>query len=131
MTGCAHGLKKNERICSRRLMDELFSGDGSKGVSVYPIRAVYMTKEQQQDMPPVMMMVSVSKRHFKRAVKRNRVKRQLREAYRLNKEILWNKATEKGCNIVVAFIWIADEIVSSAEVSSKMATLMRKIAERL
>ena len=72
-----HTLPKEERLCSRKALEELFGG-GHQSVSAFPIRAVYMPNE----VGVVRVMVSVSKRYFKRAVKRNRIKRQLREAYR-------------------------------------------------
>ena len=58
---------------------------------------------------PVSILVSVSKRRFKRAVKRNRVKRQIREAYRMNKHGLLAVLTEKKCRLAVAFIYLSDQ----------------------
>ena len=68
-------------------------------------------------------MVSVSKRFFKRAVKRNRIKRQLREAYRLNKHIL--RPSCRGINI--AFLWNCNEILPTEKVMEKMKNLLIKI----
>ena len=61
----------------------MFEGGVSKSFSIFPIRVVYMPVEQGE--APASILISVSKRRFKRAVKRNRVKRQIREAYRKNK----------------------------------------------
>ena len=58
----------------------MFEGGVSKSFSIFPIRVVYMPVEQGE--VPASILISVSKRRFKRAVKRNRVKRQIREAYR-------------------------------------------------
>ena len=60
----------------------MFEGGVSKSFSIFPIRVVYMPVEQGE--APASILISVSKRRFKRAVKRNRVKRQIREAYRKN-----------------------------------------------
>ena len=70
-------------------------------------------------------MVSVSKRFFKRAVKRNRIKRQLREAYRLNKHIL--KPTTGGLNI--AFLWVSNDLIPTQKVMERMQNLLTKINE--
>lgn len=74
-------------------------------------------------------MFSVSKRHFKHAVDRNRTKRLIREAYRLNKEILFNQLKEKSLNI--AFIWISDELSDFATVEAKVKNLLQRIGENL
>ena len=75
---------------------------------------------------------SVSKRHFKRAVKRNRVKRQLREAYRLSKQLLYDKLEQVPQRaVVIAFIWLSDELYSTAEVIRCIEILMKRLTEKL
>ena len=115
-----HTLPKEERLCSRKALEELFGG-GHQSVSAFPIRAVYMPNE----VGVVRVMVSVSKRYFKRAVKRNRIKRQLREAYRLQKELL--KPLTGGLDI--AFLWTSDEQLPTEKVFQKMQTLLQRIHE--
>ena len=115
-----HTLPKEERLCSRKVLEELFGG-GHQSVSAFPIRAVYMPNE----VGVVRVMVSVSKRYFKRAVKRNRIKRQLREAYRLQKELL--QPLTGGLDI--AFLWTCDEQVPTEKVFQKMQTLLQRIHE--
>ena len=113
-------LPKEERLYSRKALEALFGG-GSKSILAYPVRAVFQKTEETG----IRIMVSVSKRFFKRAVKRNRIKRQLREAYRLNKRIL--QPAEGGLNI--AFLWNSNELLPSAKVMEKMQTLLSKINE--
>ena len=75
-------------------------------------------------------MVSVPKRFFKRAVKRNRVKRQIREAYRRNKGIVL-RAMEKepGKVVEMAFIWIDQNLHQSREIEGKMKKMLHRISE--
>ncbi|MBR3858055.1 MAG: ribonuclease P protein component [Bacteroidaceae bacterium] len=115
-----HTLPKEERLCSRKALEELFGG-GHQSVSAFPIRAVYMPNE----VGVVRVMVSVSKRYFKRAVKRNRIKCQLREAYRLQKELL--QPLTGGLDI--AFLWTSDEQLPTEKVFQKMQTLLQRIHE--
>ena len=115
-----HTLPKEERLCSRKALEELFGG-GHQSVSAFPVRAVYMPNE----VGVVRVMVSVSKRYFKRAVKRNRIKRQLREAYRLQKELL--QPLTGGLDI--AFLWTSDEQLPTEKVFQKMQTLLQRIHE--
>ncbi|RIJ37219.1 ribonuclease P protein component [Pontibacter oryzae] len=82
----SYTFSKEEHLCSKRLISLLFSKSSS--FNLYPLRFVYYTP---QDLPPgqTQVLISVSKRYFKRAVDRNRLKRQMREAYRLHKHILY------------------------------------------
>lgn len=127
-------LPKAERINSKKQIDRLFRGGGSKAMTAFPLRMVYMVEERGEDArePAAQMMVSVPKRYFKRAVKRNRVKRQVREAYRLNKHILAESLGKVNSrNVSLCFIWNADVLHTSAEISGKVAGLLTRLAERL
>lgn len=115
-----HTLPKSERLCSRTALQRLFGGE-RRSISVFPIRAVFADSQE----PGMRIMVSVSKRHFKRAVKRNRVKRQLREAYRLNKHLLAD--LPRGLDI--AFLWNVAQVLPTPIVMLKMQQLLHRIHE--
>ena len=87
-------LPKVERLNSRILIERLFTG-GSKSLPAFPLRIVYMPVEGE-NLPAATILISVPKKRFKRAVKRNRVKRQVREAYRKNKHILLDALKNSG-----------------------------------
>ncbi len=74
---------KEEHLCRKKLIEELFSKQSSS-FGVYPLRLVWVPSVAPTTAPP-QVLISVSKRTFKRAVDRNRLKRLIREAYRLNK----------------------------------------------
>ena len=76
-------------MVSRKLMDTLFDGHG-QSMAAFPLRVVYTIQERTAFDVPVQILVSVPKKHFKHAVDRNHVKRQVREAYRLHKDILYD-----------------------------------------
>ena len=78
-----HTFPKEEHLCRKKLIEELFSKQSSS-FGVYPLRIVWI-KAAAPTMAPPQVLISVSKRTFKRAVDRNRLKRLIREAYRLNK----------------------------------------------
>ena len=122
-------LPKAERLNSYMLMEKLFAG-GSKSFPAFPLRIVYMPVEGDQ-LPTISLLISVPKKRFKRAVKRNLVKRQIREAYRMHKDILTEKLEEKGMKLVVAMIWLDNEIHTGKEVETKVMKLLQLTAEKL
>lgn len=118
------GLKKAERLCSKKAIDALFTGTDSKSLSAYPIRIVYRHTEEAG----IRILVSVSKKRFRHAVDRNRVKRQIREAYRLNKHRL-DDIAQASSGMDIAFIWLTDRHQPSQLVTAKMISLLDKIAQ--
>lgn len=124
-----YALPKKERLNSRILIEKLFSG-GSRSLPAFPLRIVYMQVEGE-NLPVASIMVSVPKKRFKRAVKRNRVKRQIREAYRMHKDILLDSLEAAGRKVAVAFIWLDNELHDSSEVEAKVKKLLQLVAERI
>lgn len=126
-------LSKSERINSKKLIDRLFKGGGAKSMSAFPLRVVFMTEDADAHEPLAKMMVSVPKRYFKRAVKRNHVKRLVREAYRRNKQVLIDtlEAEEQRKALSLCFIWTDGNLRSYEEVEHKTANLLQRIAEKI
>lgn len=122
-------LRKAERLNSKVIIGKMFEGGVSKSFSIFPLRIVYMPIAEREVSASI--LISVSKRRFKRAVKRNRVKRQIREAYRKNKHELQQLLDEKGVQLAVAFIYLSDELTSSPEIEEKMKLALMRIVEKL
>lgn len=100
-------------------------------MAAYPVRAVFLDIQVEEEVPPLQILISVPKRYHKRAVARNRVKRQVREAYRRNKAILAEALRARQRHMVVAFIWIADELCTSSRVERRVKDLLVRISESL
>lgn len=81
---------KKDKLKSKKIIEKLFSE--GKSISVYPLRLVYLQAEFEDNVL-TKTGVSVSKRNFKHAVDRNRIKRLIREAFRLNKNQYFNNIT--------------------------------------
>ncbi len=82
-----HTLGKEERLKSRKLIERLY--EEGKSIRSFPLRMVYLQTDDTSDFP-VQMAISVSKKIFKLAVDRNKIKRLLRETYRKQKSIVYN-----------------------------------------
>lgn len=107
----------------------MFEGGVSKSFSIFPIRIVYMPVEQREASATI--MISVSKRRFKRAVKRNRVKRQIREVYRKNKYLLIDELQRAEKQLAIAFIYLSDELIATAELEEKMKIALSRVSEKI
>lgn len=125
-------LSKEERIYSLSLIDDLFKGGKSRSMTIFPIRAVYKSLEDchdeagfQAQTPCPKFLVSVPKKHFHHAVDRNRVKRQVREAFRKNKQIL------RGRNVAIAFVWLSDKHAESALIERNVTSILQRISEKI
>lgn len=122
-------FKKSERLCSRILMDSLFQGK-SHSVSAYPLRAVFLPVDKDEQKG-VSVLISVPKKRFHDAVDRNRVKRQLREAYRKHKHSLMEQMETLEKGLLIAFIYVSPQIESTAYIEKRMMRLLEKISETL
>lgn len=123
---------KKERLCKHTLIEQLFVGDASQ-LKAWPLRLMYVLKDRQDEQEAaVQVLVSVSKRYFKRAVKRNRVKRQIRESFRLQRQGLMrvlNLHPQK--QLLVAFIWQDDKLHGTEMVCVKVKKLLDGLTEKL
>ena len=129
-----YSLPQAERINSKKLIDRIFRGGGSKAMTASPLRMVFLVEDRDAGcrQPAAQMMVSVPKRYFKRAVKRNLIKRQVREAYRLNKHLLPQQPADAACRTVyMCFIWTDSRVCATADVMKQMQNLLTRLAERM
>lgn len=124
----ANTLHKVERLDKKKIIEKMFAG-GSRSFSDFPLRVVYLPVEELE--ADASILISVSKRRFKRAVKRNRVKRQIREAYRVNKHELLNILVERKCRLAIAFIYLSDQLVESSIIEDRMRIALVRITEKM
>ena len=116
---------KAERISFQREIDFLFNEGTS--FAVYPLRVVYVEKHPASGVPAA-ILISVPKKRFKRAVKRNRLKRLIRETYRLNKNALWESLHLSGKGLLIAFVYIGNELCDFSILNTSMKKIIAKLA---
>lgn len=127
MTCEDYSFRKQERIVSQKLIDELFSGTGSHSMAAFPVRMVYLLRERPKDAPSAQVLISVSKRRFKHAVDRNRVKRQIREAYRKHKHE-FSACIPDGKMVAIAILWMSDKHFHPTEVEKRVTGLLQRMS---
>ncbi len=112
-----------EKLKSKKLIEALFTE--GRSVSAYPLRLVFIetTFEENQKLK---VGVSVSKRHFKKAPDRNRIKRLMREVYRLNKAAFFNNITTQYALMI---LYIGNEKPTYIEVEAAINKLFEKFAK--
>jgi len=95
----------------------------------FPLRACWrcLPAEDSTDGYPVKVLISAPKKKLHRAFQRNRAKRLMREAYRLQKHSLLALVREQGCELQLAIVWQQDSLSDYATVYAKMGKLLAKI----
>lgn len=121
-------LNRNEKLKGSKQLDELFVN--GKSFLVFPVKTVFLLTDTVEK-PAVKMGVGVSKKNFKLAVNRNRIKRLLREAYRVNKLPLIDVANEKKKNISVFFLYVDKEMIEYNKLNDKVKTAVNKLIQLL
>ena len=120
-------LKKEERLCNKKLIDELFHNGSS--FLCYHFKVSWLPVNMAQAFP-CRVLFAVPKKRYKRAVDRNLLKRRMREAYRLNKEQhLYTVLHESDKKIVFSIGYIGKEINGYELIEKKMLKLLSVLAE--
>ncbi|MEP7251157.1 MAG: ribonuclease P protein component [Ginsengibacter sp.] len=116
-------FKKAEKLKSRKLIASIFKE--GKSFSHFPFRVVYLFPEKNTSYLQVGFSVSI--KNFKKATDRNKIKRLMREAYRLQKLPLTKELTEKEIFMTLFVLYTGNEIPSYENVFEKMETLLLRL----
>ena len=100
----AFTFKKSEKLCSKKVIEQLFS-KGNSGFTLFPFRFLWVATTLDSGVP-TQILITVSKKNFPKSTQRNRIKRQIRELYRTNKEILYTDIlkTDKQFALMISYL---------------------------
>ncbi len=121
-------LGRTERLKSEKSISQIF--ETGKSLSVYPLRLIYQSKPSEKDVP-VKIGFAVPKKNFKKAVDRNLIKRRMREAYRLNKQILKIEKNKSHSGLEMMLVYQGKEAEDFEKISNCLKNLLNKLSLRL
>jgi ribonuclease P protein component len=120
---------KEERLCSKVLLQALFTSGSS--FLIYPYRVSWLITTQTQNFP-VQIVIGVSKKKFKLSVDRNLIKRKIKEVYRLNKqELLYNPLITQDYKILLSINYIGKDIVSQNMFEAKLKAVFLNLLPQI
>ena len=125
----AFGYHKKEKLKSRTELQAIFTT--GKSFSVFPLKVFFIERDNMDTSVPVRAGVGVSSKHFKKAVDRNRIKRLLREAYRLEKQNLYEALATQPKNISVFFLYLDKELPDYTLLREKMKEGLEKLIKKI
>lgn len=117
-------LKKQERLRSKLSIQKLFKS--GHHFNIYPLKIIWIFSEKKRTFP-VQVLISVPKNNFKKAVDRNYIKRIIKESYRQNKHILYDKLIFSEKNLNFAIIYLSKEIIKYHDLEKKIIRMLNRL----
>lgn len=121
-------FSKSERLCNKNITASLFKAGQS--FFVHPCNVIWLISELPVNTP-VQLLISVSKSRFPRAVDRNKIKRLIREAYRLHKGDLYNHLITSNKQMALALIYTSKKITTFNEIEKKITVALSMLTEKI
>ncbi|RME93030.1 MAG: ribonuclease P protein component [Bacteroidetes bacterium] len=121
-------FRRGERLKSHQEISRLF-GRGSQSIGKYPLRLVWREMSKRRSLYPVQFALSVPKKRFKRAVVRNRLRRRIREAWRLHKHELYARLPDDAPQLAWMVIYVGREEHDYDRIARSMRKLITQFSE--
>lgn len=120
-------LYKKEKLCSTVAVEQLFMrGSGTSGALDYPLRAVWRSNPRRRSDAPVAFLITVPKKRLRHAVDRVTMRRRIREAYRLQRQVY---PMPQGTRIDLAFVYVANRLMPYSAVYAAVGKLLARIQQ--
>jgi len=126
MATVSHTFSKDEKLCSQKLIDDIFHKKDTQSQLRFPILAVWKFTPLPS-ASPAQVLFSISAKNFKKAHDRNRIRRQLREIYRLHKNTLYDFLIKKQLQCALVLMYIAKEKLPYESLEGACKELLKQI----
>ncbi len=122
-------LYKSEKLCSRSAVAQLF--DEGKGLMAFPLRAMVRARPYD-DRQPAQMLITIPKKRIRHAVDRVKLRRRVREAFRIHRtQLLYPNLRTARTSVDIAFIYVANDVMDYQVIERKMKHLLMKITDTI
>ncbi len=122
-------FKKGEKLKSKKVLGKMFQEGQSFGM--FPLRLIWLKMETPLSEYPVQFTLSVPKRAFPKAAHRNRMRRRVREAWRLNKHWLYRKLENQEGQFAFMVLYTAKEPFDFEKIEGAMKRMNQKFVKKL
>ena len=126
-----YGLNKSDKLCSPTAIDQLFSRGADTiqegkifTAMAYPLRALWRTEHGRMTGSTVQFLISIPKKRLRHAVDRVKMRRRVREAYRLNRH---NYLEQLNAPVDLAFIYVANDVKDYKYIENAVCRILQKI----
>lgn len=117
-------FRKHERLCSRKEIERLFENGSS--ANAFPLKIIFIERNELPEIPAKTLFV-VPKRNFRKAHDRNRLRRRMREAFRQNKQGLYESLKKKGKRLSIALLYNTKKETEYAVIEQALNKLLRHL----
>ena len=121
-------FRKSERLCSKKDIQSLF--EQGKSFGVYPFRLIWL-RYDEETISPARIVVSIPKKRFKRAVKRNLLRRRIKESYRLRKGGFYKELDHLNTKVNFVVIYTGDTVLNYHELDRKISSLLLRFLKEI
>lgn len=131
MQQSSYKFPKEEKLCSKKLIDQLFEQNNQIKFKEFPLLMVAKKVEDDTFSVPCQALFVVGKKKIRRAVKRNFIKRRIKEAYRLNKNPLYQKLVSSKTKYTIAFIYLDNKPANYPILEKKIIVLLERLKNKI
>lgn len=130
MQGHGNTFQKKERLCRKKIINQLTQGEEVNKIAEYPFLLVYKITILPEKIP-AQVAFGVGRKSFRKAVERNYIRRQMRELYRTNKQLIYPSLLEKNKQVAMLIIYTAAGKTEFSQMKKSFTRLIEKFNQHI